>query len=145
MKKILGAILVFVALVASSVMVSYEATNMCARPAFAKDGDVQASILGDCAKAANDKKWNGQDDEAAGIKCLLNLVLTILTYGIGILGVIGIMISGIQYITSSGDPAKMTKAKNRILQIVIGLIIYAVMWAALRFLVPGFSGSVSGF
>ena len=137
MKKILGAILVFVALVASSVMVSYEATNMCARPAFAAGG-VEASILKDCAQKAG-----GEDGE--GVKCLLNLVLTILTYGIGILGVIGIMISGIQYITSSGDPAKMTKAKNRILQIVIGLIIYAVMWAALRFLVPGFSDSVSGF
>ena len=135
MKKVLGAILVFVALFVSSVMISYEATNMCARPAFAAGmSDSDTSII-KC----------GNYEGGKGIKCLLKIVVTVLTYGIGILGVVGMMISGIQYITSSGDPAKMTKAKNRILQIVIGLIIYAVMWAALNFLVPGFSSSVSGF
>ncbi len=73
------------------------------------------------------------------IKCLLNLVVNVLTYGIGVLGVVGIVLSGIQYITSQGDPAKMAKAKNRIIQVVIGLVIYAVMYTALVFLVPGFS------
>ena len=78
------------------------------------------------------------------ITCVLNLVVNIMTYGIGVLGVVGIVLSGIQYITSQGDPAKMTKAKNRIIQVVIGLVIYAVMYSALVFLVPGFSTDIMG-
>lgn len=91
-----------------------------------------AGILTDCAEQAK----NGKNGE--GIICILSLVLTVMTYGVGIFGVLGIMIAGIQYATSQGDPTRMAKAKNRILQVVIGLVIYAVMWAALRFLVPGF-------
>lgn len=85
-----------------------------------------------------------QDREGKeAIGCVLNLVVNIMTYGIGVLGVVGIVLSGIQYITSQGDPAKMTKAKNRIVQVVIGLVIYAVMYAALVFLVPGFSTNIT--
>ena len=84
---------------------------------------------------------NREGKEAIG--CVLNLVVNIMTYGIGVLGVVGIVLSGIQYITSQGDPAKMTKAKNRIVQVVIGLVIYAVMYAALVFLVPGFSTNIT--
>lgn len=86
-------------------------------------------------------KDSREGKEAIG--CVLNLVVNIMTYGIGVLGVVGIVLSGIQYITSQGDPAKMTKAKNRIVQVVIGLVIYAVMYAALVFLVPGFSTNIT--
>ena len=83
--------------------------------------------------------WCEGKEGEESVKCVLNLIINIMTYGIGVLGVVGIVLSGIQYITSQGDPAKMTKAKNRIIQVVIGLVIYAVMYAALMFLVPGFS------
>lgn len=81
--------------------------------------------------------YEGQ--EGGGVICILKLVLNVMTYGIGVLAVVGIVLSGIQYITSQGDPGKMAKAKNRIIQVVIGLVIYAVMYAALVFLVPGFN------
>lgn len=68
---------------------------------------------------------------------ILALIIKVLTMGVGVLGVLGIIIAGIMYLTSSGDESKMTKAKRRILEVVIGLIAYGVMFAALQFLLPG--------
>lgn len=84
------------------------------------------------------------DEEGGGVICIAKIALNIMTYGVGILGVVGIVISGIQYITSQGDPGKMAKAKNRIIEVVIGLVLYAVMYAALYFLVPGFNTDALG-
>ena len=79
-----------------------------------------------------------QDDgEGCGVYMILNLILDILTYGIGIAAIIGISISGIMYLTSKGNEANTTKAKRRIYEIVIGLAAYAVLYVALNFLLPG--------
>lgn len=110
--------------------------GLSAAPVFADTSDDMKGNIIDCSAYAS--------VEGGGVYCILNVVLDILTYGVGILGVIGIVISGIQYATSEGDVAKMTKAKNRIVQVVIGLVIYAVMWAALKFLIPGFGNGVGG-
>ena len=79
------------------------------------------------------------DSEGCGVYTTLDLVMTILTAGIGIAAVIGIAISGIIYLTAKGDVAKTTKAKRRIYEIVIGLAVYAVIWALLTFLLPEFN------
>lgn len=72
-----------------------------------------------------------------GIFYILNIVLTVMTYGVGILATIGIVIAGYVYLTSKDDASKVMKAKERIVQIVIGLAIYAVIWSLLQFLLPG--------
>ena len=81
-----------------------------------------------------------QDDkEGCGVYTTLDLIMTILTIGIGISATIGIAVSGIIYLTAKGDVAKTTKAKRRIYEIVIGLAVYAVIWALLTFLLPEFN------
>lgn len=72
-----------------------------------------------------------------GIYDILAIVINILTAAVGVAAVVGIVIAGIQYMTSSGDPATMTKAKNRIVQVVIGLFAWGSMWALLEWLIPG--------
>lgn len=80
----------------------------------------------------------GEDDKSGnGIFYLLSIVLNILTFGVGAAGVLGLVISGIQYMTANGNPAQMTKAKNRIIQVVIGLVAYGLFWALLEWLIPG--------
>lgn len=71
-------------------------------------------------------------------KDILMLVVEIMTIGIGIVGAIGITIAGIQYITAAGNEEQTRKAKRRIFEIVIGFFAYALIYAALSFLIPDF-------
>lgn len=71
------------------------------------------------------------------IFCILNNVLTVLTWGVGIAATLGLVISGMQYAAARGSVEQMTKAKRRIINIVIGLVVYAAMWGILNWLIPG--------
>ena len=128
MKKILSKLLILVLGLGFVFGVCFPA------PVYAATANLEEGNIIDCS--------NYKEED--GAKCVLKIVLNIMTYGIGILGVVGIVISGIQYITSQGDPGKMAKAKNRIIEVVIGLVLYAVMYAALYFLVPGFNTDALG-
>jgi uncharacterized membrane protein YciS (DUF1049 family) len=69
---------------------------------------------------------------------LLSIVLNVVTYGVGAAAVLGVVITGYQYITArDNNVAQVAKAKNRMLQIVIGLAIWIVFWGVLQFLLPG--------
>ena len=87
-----------------------------------------------------DSCWNPDDQDGEGIKCILKITVDILTVGVGVLGVLGIVIAGIQYLTSAGNEEQMRKAKRRIFEIVIGLAAYVLIYALLSWLLPGFQG-----
>ncbi len=76
-------------------------------------------------------------DTENGIWAIVGVVLDVMLIGVGAAAVIGIIISGIQYMTSAGDPGAMTKAKNRLVQVVIGILAFGVMWVFLQWLIPG--------
>ena len=106
-------------------------------------GEASETVTGKaCEEGASTSILGGggcmsDDGKGSSIFTVLNIALQVLTWGIGIAGTFGIVISGIQYMTARDDPAQMTKAKNRIIHIAIGLVAYAVMWAFLQWLLPG--------
>lgn len=108
--------------------------GMVARPAFA-DGET-------CTNKAQTTILNGEeaciDGEGSGIKSLLALIVDIMMAGAGILGVIGVVIVGIQYLTAAGNEEKTRKAKRRLLEIVIGVVTFIALAAILKFLIPNF-------
>lgn len=126
MKKIIVAIVAFVMSLAG-----VSAPVMATGPVgtFGDNNGNLANILTDC----------GDPNRDDGIECVLKLVVEILGIGVGILGVIGISVSGIQYLTAGGNEEKTRKAKRRIFEIVIGLAVYAVIYALLAWLLPSFS------
>ena len=90
--------------------------------------------------AANDcvdTTFFGRTCGTDGIFVVLNVALTVLTYGVGILATLGIVISGITYLTVRDNEAQVAKAKARIFHIVIGLALYAVLWTFLQWVIPG--------
>ena len=93
-----------------------------------------ATILTYCGGKAD-------EPEGEGIKCLINTAVDIMTVGVGILGVIGIMIFGIQYLTAGGNEERTRKAKRRLFEIVIGMVCYVLIYAVLKWLLPGFKAS----
>lgn len=94
-------------------------------PAFAEC--VETSLFG-CVEG----------EKGEGIFFILEIILTVMTFGVGIAGTIGIVIAGIQYASAKDNEQQMAKAKMRIFQIVIGMIIWAVLYTVLRWLVPSF-------
>lgn len=80
------------------------------------------------------------DDKGSGIMRLLSLVVTVLLYGIGAAAVIGVVIAGILYLTARDNEAQMAKAKTRLVEVVIGLIAWALLFTLLQWLIPNFTG-----
>ena len=68
---------------------------------------------------------------------ILAQFIQILTILIGTIAVLGIVIAGIMYITSSSDVDRQTKAKRRLFEIVIGLLCYGTLFAFMEFIIPG--------
>jgi hypothetical protein len=60
-------------------------------------------------------------------------ILTIVFTIIGAMALLFMIIAGLRYITSAGDPAKVATAKNQILYTAIGLIIAASAAAVVNF------------
>lgn len=106
-------------------------TVVFAAPTFATDGNdsnaISTTFFGDFK----------DDGKGCGVYMVLNLVLDILTYGIGIAAIIGILISGTLYLTAKGNENQVIKSKKRLLEIVIGVAVYVVLYAGLNFILPG--------
>ena len=77
------------------------------------------------------------DGKGGGVYTILLMILNVLLAGIGALAVLGVTIAGIQYLTAGDNEQKVAKAKQRILNVVIGLALYAALWAILQWLIPG--------
>jgi hypothetical protein len=68
---------------------------------------------------------------------MLRIVLQIMTAGVGVAAVGGIVYAAVLY-TSAGDAAdQVKKAKTIITDVVIGLVAYALMFLLLNWLIPG--------
>lgn len=77
---------------------------------------------------------------------LLGNIQTILSAIIGILGfvcVVVMIIGGVNYMTSTGDAGKVKKAKDTILYGLIGLIVCALAFALVQFVINVILGGSS--
>ncbi|MDB5179191.1 MAG: hypothetical protein JWN01_1134 [Patescibacteria group bacterium] len=71
------------------------------------------------------------------IVAYLRMVLTLLAGAVGGVIMLMLVVAGIQYVTSVGDPTAIKSAKNRIVNAITGLVLFLMMYAILNFLVPG--------
>ena len=70
------------------------------------------------------------------VQGIINAIIAVL----GIVAVLVIILGGVQYMTSSGDSAKVKKAKDTILYGVIGLIICVLAFAIVNFVIMNIIG-----
>lgn len=122
-KKLLSSSVLSAILVVSGL---FGGTLLVVQPVGAADEPVKCAILN--CDSANDPD---------GVKTLLIWILRILTGLVGIAAVGGLIWAGIMY-ASAGDKAdQVSKAKNIIVDVVIGIIAYGLMFVALNWLIPG--------
>lgn len=74
--------------------------------------------------------------EASGLQVnkLVTSVISILSWGIGVVAVFMIIVGGFKYITSGGDTNGVAAAKNTIIYAIIGLVIVALSQVAVKFI-----------
>ena len=71
----------------------------------------------------------GEGDLWGMISTVINVILSV----VGVIAVFMIILGGINFITSQGDTAKVTKARNTILYGAVGLVIALLAYAIVNF------------
>lgn len=66
---------------------------------------------------------------------VLKNVINIMLYLAGIIAVIMVVIGGLRYITSDGDPQKANQAKNTILYALIGVTVAVLAFSIVNFVI----------
>ena len=112
------------------------------------------AILTPSIASAAEAKNNGCETDTAIIKCdnvdvtkdgventglwsVLMLVINILTGGVAVIALGGIVYGSILYTSAGGSQEQVKKAMGIFSNVVIGIIAFAGMWALLNFLIPG--------
>jgi hypothetical protein len=104
---------------------------------------VEASALGNngCETDTSVIKCTNVDEEGGvkqtGLWSILMLVIQILTAGVGVIALAGIVYGSVLYTSAGGSQEQVKKAMTIFTNVVIGVIAYAGMWALLNFLIPG--------
>lgn len=73
------------------------------------------------------------------VQSVITDVVNILSFVVGFVSVVMIMVGGLKYITSNGDTNSISSAKQTILGAIIGLVIVAVAQAVVRFVIRRFT------
>jgi hypothetical protein len=96
---------------------------------------------GDCAKktAFGFNCGAGKDNikENVGISCLFITVINFMSVAVGLAVVGGVTVGGIMYSTSGGSPGKTQQGVKIIVNSLIGLVLWLLLWAIIQFLIPG--------
>lgn len=72
-------------------------------------------------------------DATDQINSIVHTIVNLLSAIVGIVAVIMIIVGGFRYITSGGNDASVTSAKNTILYAIIGLVVVALAQVIVRF------------
>ena len=75
----------------------------------------------------------GCSDGEAGVSNIIQNVIRILLFVVGVAAVIMLVIGGIRYVLSGGDQQAISTAKNTVLYAIIGLIVAVLAWALVDF------------
>ena len=127
-KKIMRALAMVVVMAASVSMVMSTVAYADACDSI-EDHD-SASYKALCG----DKKT--EDDATGVVKSVLNTVFI----WIGIVSTVVVIVGGVFYMLSQGDPGKVARAKNTILYALIGLIVSLLSFAIVNFVLEKVAG-----
>ena len=105
------------------------------------DNPLGTLMLGNCEKEGKVMLCDESGD-GASIRYLLALAANILLAGMLVGGTIGMIICGYTILTARDDTSKVEKAKQRLFDIVIGLVVFVLMWGIAGFIMPNLNSGV---
>lgn len=87
---------------------------------------------GACTGNSDSKVCAAKGDDIA---VLIGNVISLLLFIAGAIAALVIVIGGIRYITSDGDPGATNKAKNTIIYALVGLVVAIMSYAIVNFVI----------
>lgn len=67
----------------------------------------------------------------------LDTAFNIVIGTLAVVAVLIIVLAGLKYITSSGDPQGVASARKAIIYAIVGLVVCAAAWSIVRFVIKG--------
>ena len=98
-------------------------------------------FVANAAEAARGlKNVNPDDHDEMNLLSSIQMILSAVFGIIGVIAVVMIILGGISYATSQGDPSKIKKGKETILYGIIGLIVALLAFAIVNFTLTALQG-----
>jgi hypothetical protein len=104
--------------------------------ALAVPAGVQAQTKDDICKGVGITGGTQGCADPAGaptVNNVLKTVISFLSFIVGFIAVVMVIIGGFKYITSGGDAGKVTSAKNTLLYAIVGLVVVLLAQVIVRF------------
>lgn len=101
-------------------------------PVFAAP-TVNAAATSELCRGATGSTTCNKPGETNNIGTVLKAITNILLFLVGAVSVIMIIVGGLRYVTSGGDSSSVTSAKNTVLYAIVGLIVAAMAYAIVNF------------
>lgn len=86
---------------------------------------------------------NTGNTATSDVNTLIKNVVNILLFVLGAIAVIMIVVGGIKYTTSNGNPEQIKSAKNTIMYAVVGVVVALLAYAIVNFVVDSLAGTAS--
>lgn len=146
MKKIIQTVVVTSLMLVSTLGVSFMNTSVALAACEGNQIEVEREGKKVCVESCGGTQTailscggseKATDVEGTGIWALLLLVLNIMTGLVGLAAVGGIVYASILYTTAQENSGQVTKAKETIFNVVLGLVSFALMYSFLQFIIPG--------
>lgn len=93
--------------------------------------------------SGEDSEDCGEGDADESVRNIVQTIIDVFSIVVGAVSVIMIIIGGLRYITSSGEPGNVQAAKNTILYAIVGLVIVIFAQTIVRFVVDRIAGSAN--
>lgn len=115
-------------LLSFALIFSFGLAVLPAVPAYA------STISESCENSPNPKPLICREQERT-VGDVIGIIVDVLLFGIGVLSVVMIIVSGIRYSVSMGDAGNITKAKNSLMYAVIGLVVALLAYPIVHWLI----------
>lgn len=89
-------------------------------------------LSGVCANDPTNEVCVSQGDDANE---LIKTIVSTLLFIVGALSVVMIIVSGVYYVTSTGDAGKVARAKNTLTYSIVGLVVSILAYAIVRWVI----------
>lgn len=89
----------------------------------------------------------GQECETQEGGCIPQIVGNLVSALLGLFGALFLVLiiwGGVQYMTAGGDPGKIKKAKDTLVNAIVGMVIVALSYAIARYVIVAISGATTG-